>query len=257
MVTYDRQAAQNTERSYQTPEIIRQRSRTLDALALQAGEQVLDAGCGTGLLLEQMANSVGDSGRVVGVDYSPDMLDMARHRCRDLGNVELRQGSVEQLDFEQERFDVVSCTQTLLYVAQVETALGEIHRVLKPHGRVGIIETDWRGVVFNNLDESLTRRILDAWDNAVESPNLPAKLGGLLRQLNFSAVRVEAIPILNTSDNGENFSSMMFKGFIKNALKQGVITQQESEQWRQQVLELVQQNAYFFCVNRFLFTAVK
>ena len=257
MVTYDRQAAQNTERSYRTPEIIQQRSRTLDALALQAGEQVLDAGCGTGLLLEQMAISVGDSGRVVGVDYSPDMLDMARHRCQDLGNVELHQGSVEQLDFESEKFDVVSCTQTLLYVAQVETALGEIHRVLKPHGRVGIIETDWRGVVFNSLDESLTRRILDAWDNAVESPNLPARLGGLLRQLNFSAIRVEAIPILNTSDSGKNFSSTMFKGFIKNALEQGAITQQESEQWQQQVRELVQQNAYFFCVNRFLFTAVK
>ena len=257
MVTYDRQAAQDTERSYRTPEIFQQRSRTLDALALQAGEQVLDAGCGTGLLLEQMAISVGDSGQVVGVDYSPDMLDMARQRCQDLDNVELHQGSVEQLDFEQDSFDLVSCIQTLLYVARVETALGEIHRVLKPHGRVGIMETDWRGVVFNSLDESLTRRILDAWDNAVESPNLPARLGGLLRQLNFSAIRVEAIPILNTSDSGNNFSSLMFKGFIKNALKQGAITQQESEQWQQQVRELVHQNAYFFCVNRFLFTAVK
>jgi len=79
----------------------------------------------------------------------------------------------------------------------------------------------------------------------------------LLRNLNFSAIRVEAIPILNTSDSGNNFSSLMFKGFIKNALKQGAITQQESEQWQQQVRELSQQNDYFFCVNRFLFTAVK
>ena len=70
MVTYDAKAAQNTERSYLTPEIIHQRSRTLDALALQAGERILDAGCGTGLLLEQMAISVGDKGQVVGLDYS-------------------------------------------------------------------------------------------------------------------------------------------------------------------------------------------
>ena len=257
MVTYDSKAAENTERTYLTPEIIRQRSLTLEAMALQAGEQVLDAGCGTGLLLEQMARSVGDSGQVVGVDYSPDMLDMARHRCQDLGNVELQQGSVEQLDFEAESFDVVSCIQTLLYVEQVETALGEIHRVLKQHGRVAILETDWRGVVFNSLDESLTRRILTAWDDAVESPNLPAKLGRLLRNLNFSAIRVEAIPILNTSDNGDNFSSMMFKGFLENALKHEAITRQECDQWHQQVRELVQNNAYFFCVNRFLFTAVK
>jgi arsenite methyltransferase len=257
MVTYDAKAAQNTERSYLTPEIIHQRSRTLDALALQAGERILDAGCGTGLLLEQMAISVGDKGQVVGLDYSPDMLDMARHRCQSLAHVELQQGSVEHLNFASNSFDVVSCTQTLLYVEQVEKALREIHRVLKSHGRVGIIETDWRGVVYNSLDELLTRRILTAWDNAVESPNLPVKLGELLRRLNFNDIKVEAIPIINTSYNDNNFSSGMLKGFAKNAVKQAAITQQESDQWQAQIQQLVERNAYFFCVNRFLFTAVK
>lgn len=257
MITYDRKAAQDIERSYLTPEIIKQRSRTLDALALQAGEQVLDAGCGTGLLLEQMAQSIGDNGRAVGVDFSPDMLEVADQRCHGLSNVELQQGSVESLDFESESFDVVSCTQTLLYVKQVETALAEIHRVLKPHGRVAILETDWRGVVFNSQDNAMTRRILDAWDEAVESPNLPVKIGKLLRQLNFSAIKVEAIPIINTSFSENNFSSSMLKWFTKNALKKAAISQQESDQWLQQVQQLAQQNAYFFCVNRFLFTAVK
>jgi ubiquinone/menaquinone biosynthesis C-methylase UbiE len=257
MIVYDSKAAQNTDRSYLTAEIIHQRNRTLDALALQAGEQVLDAGCGTGLLLQQMAISVGDKGQVVGLDYSPDMLDMARHRCLNLANVELQQGSVEQLDFESDSFDAVSCTQTLLYVKPVETALAEIHRVLKPYGRVAIIETDWRGLVFNSLDESLTRRILAAWDDAVESPNLPVKLGELLRGINFNAIRVEAIPILNASYSGNNFSSGMLKWFANNALRQAAITQQESDQWLAQVQELALRNAYFFCINRFLFTAVK
>jgi len=257
MVTYDAKAAQNTERSYLTPEIIHQRSRTLDALALQAGERILDVGCGTGLLLEQMAISVGDKGQVVGLDYSPDMLDMARHRCQNFDHVALQQGSVEKLDFESDSFDVVSCTQTLLYVEQVETALHEIHRVLKPRGRIAIIETDWRGVVFNSLDELLTRKILAAWDSAVASPNLPVKLGELLRKLKFSAIKVEAIPIINTSYSDKNFSSGMLKWFAKNAVKQAAITQQDSDRWQAQVQELVQREAYFFCVNRFLFTAVK
>jgi arsenite methyltransferase len=257
MIAYDSKAAQDIERSYQTPEIIKQRSRTLDALALQAGEQVLDAGCGTGLLLEQMALSVGDNGHAFGVDFSPDMLEVANRRCQGLNNVELQQGSVESLDFNSDSFDVVSCTQTLLYVKQVEAALAEIHRVLKPRGRVAILETDWRGLVFNSIDNSMTRRILDAWDDAVESPNLPIIIGKLLRQLNFSAIKVEAIPIINTSYTENNFSASMLEWFTRNALKQGAITQQESDQWLQQVLELAQQNAYFFCVNRFLFTAVK
>jgi len=257
MFTYDKKAAQEIERSYLTPEIIRQRSRTMDTLALQAGEQVLDAGCGTGLLLEQMAQSVGDNGRVVGVDYSADMLEVAGHRCDHLSNVELLQGNVEQLEFESESFDVVSCIQTLLYVKQVDVALAGIHRLLKPHGRVGILETDWRGVVFNSLDEPMTRKILDAWDDAVESPNLPVKIGSLLRKLGFRSIKVEAIPIINTSYTQNSFSSGMLEWFTRNAIKQAAITQQESDQWHQQVQDLVQQDAYFFCVNRFLFTAVK
>ncbi len=255
--TFDSEATQQVERSYLTPEIIKQRMQTLDALALKAGEQVLDAGCGTGLLVEQFAGLVGDDGRVVGVDTSPDMLKVARQRCEGLANVQLQQGSVEKLDFEPEGFDAVSCTQTLLYVKSVETALKEMYRVLKPRGRIAVLETDWRGVVLNNQDEELTRRIITAWDSTVESPNLPVKLGALLREANFSAVKTEAIPILNTSNTGNNFSSGMLKWLVKNAIKCGVMSQETSERWQQQIQELAQQDAYFFCVNRFLFTAIK
>ena len=257
MVIYDRKTAKDIERSYLTPEIIQQRSRTLEALSLQVGDKVLDAGCGTGLLLEQMARSVGDVGQAVGLDYSTDMLDVARQRCKDLKNVKLQQGSVEQLDVEAGSFDVVNCSQTLLYVKQVEVAIQEMYRVLKPYGRIGILETDWRGVVFNSQDESLTRKILSAWDNAVESPNLPAKLGTLLKHANFNAVKVEAIPIINTSFAGNNFSSGMLKWFTKTAVQQAAITQEESDQWLGQAQELARNDAYFFCVNRFLFTAIK
>ena len=84
MITYDSKAASDIERSYLTPEIARQRMQTLEALALRAGERVLDAGCGTGLLVEQMAMAVGDSGQITGVDFSQDMLDMASQRCQEL-----------------------------------------------------------------------------------------------------------------------------------------------------------------------------
>lgn len=253
---YDSKAARATERSYLNPEIIKQRVRTIEALALRAGEQVLDAGCGPGLLAEQMAIAVGSKGQVTGVDFSQDMLELANKRCSELENVQLQQGSVEALEFEDESFDVVTCTQTLLYVENVDLAIDEIQRVLKPGGRVAILETDWRGVVLNNQDNALTRKLFDAWDDTVASPNLPVKLGPMLRARGFKAIRVEAIPIINTSDIENNFSASAFKWLTKNAVKQAVVSKQECDQWMRQIRQLAEQDAQFFCVNRFLFTAV-
>ena len=80
MEKYDKKAAALVDRSYQTPEIVNQRLRTLDGLALRRGERVLDAGCGTGLLLEIEALAVGAEGRAEGLDFSEDMLEHAAAR---------------------------------------------------------------------------------------------------------------------------------------------------------------------------------
>lgn len=257
MVRFDAKAARDTDRSYLDPEIVNQRLQTLRALALRAGEKVLDAGCGTGLLAELMSAQVGDQGQVTGVDFSQNMLDLAEDRCNELGNVELHRGSVTELQFEADRFDAASCIQTLLYVDGVDTAIGELHRVLKPGGRIGIIETDWHGVVISSPDIKLTRVMLDAWDAAVPSPNLPPKLIPVLHAAGFSAIHAQAIPVLNASYNGASYGASMIRYLAKNAVKQNVIDQQQADRWLQQIAELADQQGFFFCVNRFLFTAVK
>ena len=256
-VKYDAKAARETDRSYLNPEIINQRLRTVEAMALRTGERVLDAGCGTGLLTELIASQVGGSGHVTGVDYSQDMLDFAAPRCEPLGNVELHQGSVTQLDFADDTFDAASCVQTLLYVDDVETAIGELYRVLKPRGRVAILETDWRGVVINSPDYKLTRQILDAWDDTVSSPNLPTRLTPMLNKAGFSGIRVQAIPILNASYNKDSFGGSMIKYMAKNAVKQKILDRAKADEWVKGIVDLADQQAFFFCVNRFLFTAIK
>ena len=257
MEIYDKKAAELIERSYQTPEIVNQRLRTLAALALVGGESVLDAGCGTGLLLEQEARTVGCDGRAEGVDFSTAMLAHAHGRCAGLEQVNLQQGSIETLPFEDASFDAVSCTQTLLYVKNMDKALREIHRVLKPRGRVAIIETDWSGAIINSLDQELTRKIFDALSLAVANPNLPRRLGPILQRTGFGVPRVEAIPVLNSSYSEHSFSASMLDNYADNAVKQKLITVAESKVWREGIDSLIQQGEYFFCVNRFLFSAEK
>jgi hypothetical protein len=145
----------------------------------------------------------------------------------------------------------------LLYVHEVSKALGEVHRVLKRGGRVVILETDWRGVVLNSSDEILSQRMFGAWNDAVPSPKLPVQLGPLLRAQGFTAVRVEPIPILNTSYRSDNFAVDTLKWVAHYAQEHGAVSEEEAVAWLADLFRLGEKNEFFFCVNRFLFTAVK
>ena len=63
MIKYNEEEARKTDRAYSTPDVVRQRMRTLEVLKLQTGETVLDVGCGSGLLTQDMATLVGEQGR--------------------------------------------------------------------------------------------------------------------------------------------------------------------------------------------------
>ncbi|MBI1886482.1 MAG: class I SAM-dependent methyltransferase [Chloroflexi bacterium] len=111
--------------------------RLLEAAELKPRMQVLDLASGTGEPALQIARTVGPDGRVVATDLVPDMLRVAEEKAReaDLGNFECRQSDAESLPFEDGSFDAVTCRFGIMFFPQVEKALAEVRRVLKPGGR--------------------------------------------------------------------------------------------------------------------------
>ena len=249
-----RTEAEELEKSYQLPEIVRQRLHTLNKLSVQRGENILDVGCGVGYLSYEIALQTGDSGRVSGIDQNSEMIRHAKKRCENLRNTEFSEANANDLPFSEESFDAACCTQVLLYVNDVAQVISEIKRVLKPTGRIIIVETDWRGVVLNSDYDSITRKIFSAWDAAVPSPNLPVRLAQLLVENGFCNIDGEAIPILNTEYTPRQFSHGMMNWITKNALKKGFITKEQSQKWLDNLDLKGESGNYFFCVNRFLFS---
>jgi SAM-dependent methyltransferase len=256
-IEYDEKESKDTERIYLAPEVVRQRMRTLDVLSPRAGERIIDVGYGPGLLVHDLATEVGPEGHVLGVDTSLPMLQLAERRCADLPQVELIEGDAENLPADNETFDAVACIQVLLYIADVDRVLEEMRRVLKPGGRIVVMETDWRGAVLNSTAPMLTDKMMAAWDQSVPSPNLPTRIGPLLRRRGFAAVRVEAIPILSTSYVEKGFSVTMMAQFARLAREGGTVSEAESQNWLNELKHMGAEGAYFFCVNRFLFSAIK
>lgn len=110
----------------------------LNKLNLKVGENVLDIGCGNGKQLIEYAKIIKPCGRATGIDISEDLLKEARERIKSeqLTNVNLYKLSADdQLPYEDNIFDVVSCCFSIYYYADIKRTLNEIHRILMPEGR--------------------------------------------------------------------------------------------------------------------------
>jgi SAM-dependent methyltransferase len=106
------------------------RGRYWWAAQIADGEDVLDAGCGTGYGMAMLAAAGADS--VSGVDIDPEAVAGARSRCGD--SVEVREADIRSLPFEAGSFDLVVCWETIEHVEEGERAIAEFHRVLRPGG---------------------------------------------------------------------------------------------------------------------------
>lgn len=254
-LAFDDQASRQLEAVYLTPDIVEQRRVLLDALALRPGERVLDLGVGPGLLAAQMAEAVGAEGSVHGIDVSPSMLAMAaaRHRAPGSGPVAVSPGDVGDLRFADASFDVAVCTQVYEYVAEMPQALAEARRVLRPGGRIAIIDTDWDSIVWRSDDDALMGRVMSVWDEHLAHPGLPRLLPELLAAAGFAVARSEVVPILNIGYREATYSAGMI-GLVGDFVSgRGGISAGEAAAWQAALREMG--DRYFFSLNRYLFVA--
>ena len=108
----------------------------------KSGETVLDVGSGAGVDAIIAAKAVGPQGRVIGVDMTPEMLDVARRNSErmGLGNVEFREGLIERLPVDAESVDLVISNGVLNLMVDKHGAYRQIERALKPGGRFQIAD---------------------------------------------------------------------------------------------------------------------
>lgn len=121
----------------------RTHAAVVDLAALSAGERVLDVGCGTGSLAIALKGAVGPTGSVLGIDASPEMIDVARRNASKAGvdvNFQLALG--EAIPFAKGTFDLVVSQLAVHHLPDdlKPSAFGEMYRVLKPGGRCLIVD---------------------------------------------------------------------------------------------------------------------
>lgn len=255
---FNAKMAAQLDRLYASPQVVAQRRRLRELIDARPGERGLDVGCGLGHLSCELALDVGETGRVIGIDASADMVVGATERAARLGvgdRVSVVQGDATALALPDASVDFAAAVQSYSYVPQVEQAIAEAARVLRPGGRLAVLETDWDMCVYRSADAAQMRRIFDGrWRFA--HWHLPRELHRLFRDAGLRLTRTEVFPIVETHYDPDSFGAGLLAVARNAAVRHGVDAA-EADAWVADIHTRTNDGDYFFCVNRFMFVAVK
>ena len=247
---FDETTAKALEVIYGTRDVRRRRELVQEAIGASAGERLLDVGCGPGFYVAELLERVGESGHVTGVDTSKPMLAIAARRVEGHANVELLEAPATALPFDSDSFDAAISVQVLEYVEDVAGALSELHRVLRPGGRLVVWDVDWETVSMRTDYPARLRRVLEAWDRHLVHRSLPAVLAASLRDAGFTDISVEGHSFTTGEFTPDAYGASLI-GVIGNYLA-GLddFPDEESTAWAQEQSDLGERGEFYFaCVQ--------
>jgi arsenite methyltransferase len=256
-LVFDEDAARRIEAIYLIADAVRRRRIVRGALAASAGERVLDVGCGPGFYCAELLDEVGPSGSVVGVDGSAAMLALAERRCAGREEVEFHEADAISLPVEEASFDGAICVQVLEYVGDATAGLAELHRALRPGGRVVVFDIDWATLSIHSEDPGLDERVLRAWDEHLAHRSLPRTLAPRLRAVGFADVGLTVHPFVTVDFDHDSYGSALVP-FIGQfvAGRQG-ITDSDAKAWVAGQRALGERGEFYFAITQCCFTARK
>jgi SAM-dependent methyltransferase len=221
---------------------------THSLLHLGPGERILEVGCGCGDDLRELAALVSPNGYAVGIDNSQSMIDEARRRHSGCElPLQFEWGEAGDLRWQADCFDVCCADRVFQHLPDPERALKEMLRVLKPGGRVLVVDRDWGMVSVDASDLETTRVVLDRACAGIRNGRMGRNLCGLFKKCGVidAEVQTKAISV-NSFVAADTLLDLRIT--VDHAIAEKLVSQELGTKWLDDLLHRDAETQFFSTV---------
>ena len=185
--TYFNEQANSWDERFCTPNLSSFLEKLVPQFGLEPGQNILDVGTGTGVLIPYLIQAVGAAGSVTAIDYSENMIQICKTKHSHLKNVSVELKNIEEDAFPTESFDTVICFGTISHLENKEKALRNITHMLKPGGTL---------IIAHALSSEELKAHHNSASSSIVNDVLPeeAEMIQLLQQMGFAEIRIKDEP---------------------------------------------------------------
>ncbi len=224
------------------------------AIAPQPGARMLDLGCGTGPVTRRLATLVGDGGSVLGVDVSAAMLRVARD-AEIMPTLRYELGDTAALPYPDASFDGAAAARLLLHLPDPLPTLTEARRLVRPGGRLGLLEWDLGTLIVDLDDRALLRKVLSWRADSLDGDNWMARqLPRLLLRSGWSVQSIVPRVTIARDATAQLVGSLRYAGDM--AAKHGAIDGGELAAWHAAIDERLAEGTFFASSTDFVIVAI-
>lgn len=258
-ITFDEDLLLTMEQRRQLAAARMKFERQLDLIQPQPGESLLDLGCGSGAHSRLIASRIAPGGRVVGVDRAADAIDVAKRLSEEsqAGTLTFQVADGHWLPFDDETFDAAICISVLAFCEAPLRVLGEVQRVLRPGGRLLLVNSDEDTRIFNGHDRELGRRVLRAIADRAHDPWSGRRLAGLLAAAGFTIARDEVLADVEHEFGPDQSGYLSAHAFRAHVLGAGSVTPEEYERWLAGLEACRREGSYCYSVTTFSYVGLR
>ena len=257
MLEFDAKTARLLEDAYQGSDAMLRRRANFDAVAPRPDETILDIGCGTGMLALDLARAVGTGGQVIGIDPSEDMLTEARARCGGRENIRLLQATAQAIPLDDESVDKAVSVQVFEYFDDISAPLRELHRVLRPGGRLVIGDTHWDSLIWHSGHPDRMARMITAYDRHLADRIVPQILPGQLSDTGYQLDQIRPVGFCDTTLRPDGLAQMIMRLMQNYAIQNELLPESEVAAWLAEQQSLARSGRFFFALTHYVCSAIR